>query len=296
MKSIQIWNKYLLFWILTLMWMSSCSEKKYELQEVSGNKTPRDTVVSNVLIENYINKTYINVLGRKPEYDELRSAYQLLQAANIDSTSRKNFIQQLIDQPEYSNRIIDINTSAILKGLDSVRIAQEIEQQKEFIKRYPQAKTLFEENIAKLEALKDMRSDFNAGRITVVEVHKICVDNQFYDEINMGTENFVLSLFESFCFRQPTNEELIQSKRMVDSQSGVVFNREGRTKNDFINVFFASNDYYEGQVIDLYRRFLYKMPNSSELDRLAQQYRTNQDFSALQTSILTSNDYVGLKN
>jgi len=129
-----------------------------------------------------------------------------------------------------------------------------------------------------------------------LDVYKRCVNNYFYDQINMGTQNFILSLFETFCGRYPTKSELAAATRMVDGQSSIAFFEEGGSKADFINIFFRSNDYYEGQVYLIFRAYLYRRPTQTEMTKLAADFRATNNLKTLQKYVLSLDEYVGLKN
>ena len=60
------------------------------------------------------------------------------------------------------------------------------------------------------------------------------VSPEIYDEINMGTENFVVSIFQNFFHRYPTAAELYSASNMVDGNQSTIFNTNGSSKKDFI--------------------------------------------------------------
>jgi len=147
---------------------------------------------------------------------------------------------------------------------------------------------------AKMELLKASTNDLKNGTINIVGLHKRVINNYFYDQINMGTENFVNASFQNFFYRYPTSIELDQSKFMVDGLQGVLFLQIGNDKDDFLNIFFSSDSYYEGQVRDLYLRYLFREPTASESTTLTSTYKNSLNYKTLQKSILVLDDYVGL--
>ncbi len=110
----------------------------------------------------------------------------------------------------------------------------------------------------------------------------------------MGSLNFVVSLYQNFLRRYPTENELNNGIVMVDGDFAIVFQQSGNSKSDFINIFFASNDYFEGQVRDLYLRYLFREPTSSESATLTIQYKNSKDYKALQRTILATNEFIGI--
>ena len=101
-------------------------------------------------------------------------------------------------------------------------------------------------------------------------------------------------MFQYFLFRYPTDEELAQSTLIVDGFEGVVFLQTGYVKNDIINIFFGCNNYFEGQVRDLYLKYLFREPTSIEMSDKATIYKNTLDYKALQKAILSTDEYAGI--
>ena len=116
----------------------------------------------------------------------------------------------------------------------------------------------------------------------------------------MGTENFVVSMFQNYFSRYPSSSELTNSKQMIDydpnaTTSPVVFLQLGSSKNDFINIFFNYREFYEGMVRIQYSRFLFREPLTEEMASLTSSFKNSRDFKALQSYILSSDEYAGIK-
>jgi hypothetical protein len=111
----------------------------------------------------------------------------------------------------------------------------------------------------------------------------------------MGTENFVVSCFQHFLSRYPTAHELEQSKKMVDGTPAVLFLQSGQSKKEFISIFFSSWDYYEGLVVNLYSRLLYRKPTSVEMGLATQKFQQSMDYEQMQKDILVTNEFAGIK-
>ena len=120
------------------------------------------------------------------------------------------------------------------------------------------------------------------------------VNNNFYDEINMGTENFVVSMFQSFMQRYPTLSELESGKLMVNDNNASVFFVPGNGKEDFINIFIESDEYFTGQTNILFNRYLFRTPTSEESINFSLDYINTQDYQLLQSRILSTNEFIGL--
>src|SRR5205085_1157862 len=126
-------------------------------------------------------------------------------------------------------------------------------------------------------------------------MHRRCVNNYFYDQINMGSENFVISCFQHFLNRYPTQNELSEGKKMIDGAPAILFLESGQSKDDFINIFFTSRDYYEGLAINLYQRFLLRNPSSIEMGNAATAFVNTHNYVQMQKDILSTNEYIGIE-
>jgi hypothetical protein len=153
---------------------------------------------------------------------------------------------------------------------------------------------LINEIIDEFEILLNTPEDLANGTIGVREMHRRMVTNDIYDQINMGSYNYVLSLFNNFLFRDPTVAEHDASITMVDGFVAVVFFQTGNSKAEFIDIFLNSDDYYEGQVRDLYLRYLFREPTSEEQGYHSARYFDSDDFDQFQKDILSLDEFAGL--
>ncbi len=263
---------------------------------MDGNTAPPDGTIPNVIKENYVNKAYISVLGRKPTAAELSSGMAILNQHNLSVADRNELLDDIFLLPGYNQRLYDIAVANLLNNLDTAQISQMIYvfglllTDPMYTAQWP----LIQIEKTELELLKASVADLNAGTLDEIGLQRRCINNYFYDQLNMGTENFVVSMFQHFLYRYPTDNELTESSTMVDGLAAVVFLQTGTTKDDFINIFFGCNNYFEGQVRDLYLRYLFREPTSVETSTLAAGYKTSLDYKALQKSILATDEYAGI--
>ena len=287
-------KRVLVFIFPVIIAISSCKKDKEIL--IGNNTPPPDGTISNVIKENYVNKAYISLLGRKPNVTELSSGETILNQHNLSIADRNQMLDAIIAKPGYNQRINDIAIANLLNNLDTAQITQYIYLFGKLLadSAYMASWNQIKIEKAKLELLKSAFADLQSGKIAIIELHRRCINNFFYDQINMGTENFVVSMFQNFFYRYPTDEELAQSKQMVDGFSGILFFQVGHSKDDFMNLFFASDSYYEGQVRDLYLRYLFREPTSVEMSAETAAYKNTGKYKSLQKDILSLNEYVGL--
>jgi len=77
--------------------------------------------------------------------------------------------------------------------------------------------------------------------------------------------------------------------------SPFLFQQQGYSKNDFISIFFSSDEYFEGRVRAQFKRFLFREPGSEEMGVQTTNYKTSKDFKAVQIYILSTDEYAGIK-
>jgi hypothetical protein len=75
----------------------------------------------------------------------------------------------------------------------------------------------------------------------------------------------------------------------------VLFLQEANSKDDFLDVFLNSTDYAEGQVKQMFNRFLFRSPNTEESAFYTQMLKQNFDFKNLLVNILKSDEYAGIE-
>ncbi|TAL59665.1 MAG: hypothetical protein EPN85_08890 [Bacteroidetes bacterium] len=282
-------------WVLLFFILSSSCKKDKEVI-IENNTHPPDGTISNVVKENYVNKSYISVLGRKPSASELSAGIAVLNQHNLSVADRNQLLSDIFAQPGYNQRLYDMSVSTLLDNLDTAQITtfiyvfQQLLTDPQYQSQWP---LILAEKI-KLELLKTSVTDLNNGTISIIGLHKRCINNYMYDQVNMGTENFVVSVFQHFLYRFPTDEELLQSKQIVDGFEGIIFLQTGIVKNDFITIFFGCNNYFEGQVRDLYLKYLFREPTSVEMSDQAAVYKSSLDYKALQKVILSTDEYAGI--
>jgi hypothetical protein len=280
--------------LVTAIALSSC-EKKGEVV-VKNNEPPPDATISNVTINNYVNRVYISVLGREPDSTERTHGFNILRQNDVSAASRSQFLDSVFTKPEYYDHLYDLARIDLLNNLDTSEITLYIAI---FTPLLSDSAYVFywdgiKNEIARLKALQRVPADLHNHVIDVTGMNRRCVNNYFYDQINMGSENFVVSVFQHFLSRYPTINELNNGVLMVNGGVGNLFLQSGQSKDDFLNVFFSSADYYEGAIRLLYKRYLFREPNSVEMNAATRSYQSSKDYIKAQKDILSANEYIGI--
>ncbi len=288
----------IVYFFFVFIGISSC---KKDPVIISGNQAPPDKTIENVVKENYVNKLYISLLGRKATEQEFNAGYDLVKT-NFSLTERMALVSSLQTKPEYIDNEIKRAQVDFLNESDTndANTWITIFTQSQSLATDPNVIQAYQTEIDELKLFKDLATNLKSGAITFKEMHSVVVNNFIYDQVNMGTENFVVSMFQNFLSRYPTTPELTSSKQMIDfdpmaSTSPVVFLVEGNSKSDFIDIFFNSQEYYEGQIRAQYVRFLFREPSSQEMSTQTSTYKNSNDYKAMQKNVLASDEYAGIK-
>ena len=284
--------KKLLF-LFSVLILSSCT--KIEDVIIGNNTLPTDNTIENTTIETYINKLYISTIGREPIESEFTADFTTLREADISQESREIVIDGILNKDEYTGNLFKLESEHLLLGLDTADINLNIFVLTGLLDMAQGLELLYiEDALERMLKLQEVLPGLGDGTISNMEMHKRMVNNNIYDEINMGTENFVISMFQSFMQRYPTTSELENGKLMVNDNNSSVFFIPGNGKEDFINIFIESDEYFTGQTNILFNRYLFRDPTSEESINYSLDYINSQDYKLLQRRILSTNEFIGL--
>lgn len=225
--------------------------------------------MTTVQIQSYVNKTYIDLLGRELLDVELTSAPSDLKSNHLDYASREQLLTNLMESEEYYQRFYEIHQISYLLGvtneeLDFTILIYESERDQAIQNGNNALAQLYNIELDLMYALRNARVNYQNGEITINEFMSRITRNQFYEEVNMGAENYVLSCF-FFFKRTPTNAQLIVSVNMVSGNPAQVFFQDGNNQNDFINIIMNTAEFYQGLSIDIYNQLLVRQPDSQEM-------------------------------
>lgn len=284
---------FLLLTVATII--TACKKEEFEYVNITGNKALPDSTVDPIKIESYYNRLYIELLGREPSTAEATAAFNMLENDKFTIENRTALVVQIQQLNEYRQRTYIIAKANLLNQLDTAEVTNFINLFTSFTTMPEYANILPQINneINRLKRLQNIPKALEGDSIDIIEIYRRCINNYFYDQLNMGTENFVVSTFQHFFDRYPSEQELEKGKKMVDGLSTDLFFEFGTTKNDYVNIFMRSLNFYEGQVRELYRRYLFREPLTEEMHTQTQLFKQQLDYKKLQQRILSSNEYAG---
>src|SRR5207253_10739507 len=95
------------FFFLSIIVFVFTSCKKDKEIVIGDNTAPPDGTIPNVVKENYVNKAYISILGRKPTSTELTAEESVLNQHNLSTADRDQMLDDIIAKPGYNQRLYE---------------------------------------------------------------------------------------------------------------------------------------------------------------------------------------------
>ncbi len=272
----------------------SCN--KTEEKIIGDNNPPADNTIPASLRINFINKIYISLIGREPETSEFNDADLVLRNSNFSIASRKTIIQEILNQDAFLDREFEIYRNDLMSGIDTAEISDLITTfeflltNSTYIQQWPQ----IEIEKARLISLFNVGSELKNGNITLVEMQRRCVDNYYFDQLNMGSLNFVIACFQNLLLRNPTQFEQTEGVKMLDGFNGILFLQTGESKAQFQQIFFQSDNYYAGQIKLNFLRFMLRLPNSEEEVYFSSRLKSEGNIKSVLIDLLSLDEYAGI--
>ncbi len=281
----------------------SCKKEKvvpvHENLVVEGNKAPPYSGVTSVQIQNYVNRLYIDLLGEEPSQTQLDADVAYLKTNNLSMDARDTIVNRLIVQRQYYTKYFSTISGQMTEGIGKQQIRDEMALNTYIINSIflPNGDTLLAQVLefenAKLQNWHDADSLLHLGQINLSQFFKTFLYNTAYDEINMGTENFTISVFENLFFRYPTTAELSNGKDMVDNASSQIFLKDGDSKVDFIDICTTTDEFYQGRVLAGFRNLLLREPTSQETADFTTSTKQHGSIALLHKELVKTDEYAG---
>jgi hypothetical protein len=287
----------------------SCSE---ELVVTDGNDPYSTFNISDLKIENYVNRLFIDIIGREPLDVELEANVTRLKAGSLKREVRDSIIYSLMTDTTYKENEFSYKAAFIqnLYNIAKVRCLEgasdaEFELRIGILKNGALIDSLLgnldgyylAQYLIKLdEAVLESRQALYDGVIDYHEMFGLMINNSIYDIINMNTFNFVRATFDQLLWRLPTTEEFDRSFNMIEyNQTATLFGSVGSDKKDYIQILISSNEMLEGMVIWAFQTLLSRPPTADEMVTLLPVYIQTHDINWVMAQILVTDEYANFR-
>lgn len=283
-----------------------CCKKETTL--IPDNTPFQDKYISTIQIESYVNKLFIDLIGREPLNTEMTKEVNLLKAENLNEASRIALITQLQTSTDflegdssykhaYYHRFYDVLKLKMLEGIENDVLKEE---RNNLSTSYSGALAAgdsanaakFFKEVSEINNILNIEKDYRNGTVTLNGVFIRLLDNYAYDIINMNTFNFVNASFDDLLLRLPTSSEYDIAYEMIENnQSGYILGGTGTNKGEYLTLLVESREFHEGLVNWAFKSLLVRDPTPAEVIVHLNELLSSQDFQKLQLNIMKTDEF-----
>lgn len=285
-----------------------CIACKKETIVIPDNNAPYLDNVPTVKVENYVNRTFIDLLGREPLDTEMDTEVEALRTGELSDEARLALIVKLQTDTSfiegdtsysyaYHQRMYDLAKIRCLEGVADDEIRGQISiyefgiLQDSLLGNWDQIPKK-QASVDRLNNVLNSKTELREGTIKINELYARMINNYFFDLINMNTFNFVNAAFDNLLWRYPTQAELLASFDMVEYNiPNTLFGEVGQNKEDFIRIIRDSREIHEGLIIWSYQQLLQRNPETWETVDLFNDFYQTKDLQTIQQAIMVTNEY-----
>jgi len=280
---------HVLFLLAFICLLSACW--KEETVVIPNNEPPIVNNVPTIKIKNYVNRLFIDLLGREPLDSEIDAEVQALRDADLVESARESLIVKLQTstdfiegdtsyQRAYYQHLYNLGKIRCLEGASDATIFEGFSGIDN------------EEDSLRLVAALNSRIDMQNQEIVVAEMFGRMIHCFTYDIINMNTTNFVNASFDNLLWRFPTNEEFTAGFNMVENETMQPFlGSTGTNRTEYVDIMINSREMYEGLIIWVYQQSLQRFPTTEETFVLLEDFYTHKDLRLVQRAVMVTDEY-----
>ena len=282
---------------------------KKDPELIPNNKVPYYSAVPTTLVKNYINRLFIDLIGREPLDAEMNNELAALTTADLSISSREVLINKLQTDVTYIQgdssyryayyiRFYQLCKARMLEGASDDQIQSEFisilvnNVLADSISGDSLSMELGKKKIERLRSVLTIPVNYMLDSMEIKDVFGILLYNAVYDRINMNSFNFLRASFNDLFSRLPTQSEFDKGYDMIEyDQSEVLFGIPGQSKGDYIDILVNSKEFYEGIIRWLYQTLLAREPSTTEVFTHMSTFYLDRDVQKLQKYILRTDEY-----
>lgn len=294
---------FLLFSVL----VGSC---KKEQTVFTDNQIPNYAEIPTIVVQNYVNRLFIDVIGREPLDEEMEAEVAALRNNDLNSALRKALVQKLMNNTSfvqgdisynhaYHNKIYEDLKARFMAGASDANIesergialfAAQVDSIHGDFAGYQRNKAIAD----RLLLVLNSKEQFRTGEIGIREVCRRMIDNAVYDIINMNTFNFVNAVFDDLFYRFPTEPEFEAAYLAVENnQPAILMGQVIQNKGDLVALLVEAQEFDEGMVRWVYLSLLSREPSTQEVYLLQPDFGNDSNVKTVQQHVLITDEYAG---
>jgi hypothetical protein len=298
--------KILAFCACTSLLFASCT-KSYDTL-VDGNRPPNYGSIPTLKVDNYVNRLFIDFLGREATELERNDWVFTLKSNGLAYSTRDSLIQILqwdsLYRPgdssyrhAYSQRLYDVSKARFLEGASDPDIGQAIGSLRFGIKvaRLEGDSVRVYANLDAISKYSDVlisRQRYRLQEIGYSEMVACMVNNPIYDGINMNSFNYVIASFDDVLRRNPTQDEFTRAYQIIEkNEPQEIFGVWAANKNEYAQALTQTDGFFEAQIRWSYFLLVQREPSTKELNQFLQPYLENHRIEDVQRAIATTDEY-----
>lgn len=284
----------------------SCDSRLEEV--ITDNDSYSTTGISKIKIENYVNRLFIDIIGREPTDIEQSIEVDSLNENDLGEATRLNLINRLMTdtnfsvnegsyQEAYCNNLYLLAKIRCVDGIADAEFYQDINtikmglQQDSLDQKWESYYKKLNE-IRRLELVVKSAEMLRKGEIAYHQMFGFMIDNGIYDVLNMNAFNFIRASFDQLLFRIPTEQEYAQAFDMVElGLPAELLGKTGNSKADYIEIMINSTAMKEGMIRWAFQVFLQRSGSPSEVATLLEEYKLHEDINQIIAKILVTDEY-----
>jgi hypothetical protein len=292
--------------VLTVTLLTSCNKDESEV--VPDNTAPVYNGVPTVSVQNYVNRLFIDLIGREPLDTEMDIEVAALKSAELGAGAREALVTKLMTNTDfiqgdssyrnaYYRRLYELCKARTMEAASDAEIDFYIGLEtfgalSDSLAGDSAAFAKHMNEIAKMERVKTSWQEYMAGSIECDELLKRMIFNRVYDEINMNSFNYINASFDDLFQRYPTQSEFDDSYNMVDAnQPSVLFGQSGTNKKDYADILVETQEFYEGMIRWCYTTYLAREASTAEVYQIMNSFWTDHDLQKVQKGLLITDEY-----
>lgn len=299
--------RFLVCLIFIIPIIHSCKKKK---NLIEGNEPPYSNEVPTVKINNYVNRLFIDLIGREPLDAEMDLEVTALKEANLSVESREALIDKLMYDETPRDGDSSYNYAYFLRYYELTKIRAlaanaadgEIIKQRGLVEFAALNDQLNGDTlglrlklaiIEKCNKLLASNEEYREGVIDIHELYKRCIDNVVFEREEMyNPNNYARTGFDHYLFRLPTDQERDDVYSMVQlGEPKTLLGMSGQNKDDYYTIISSCKEWHEGLIRWNFITFLGREPDPQELYDYMLEYGNDMKAQELQKEILISNEY-----